>query len=72
MNSIEWLIEELTPSIALQQKYIDKLKEQAQAMHEKEMTEACRKMQIVMDVDFDGDVTFMFSPEDYYKKNYKK
>ena len=28
------------------------------------------KMQIISDVDFDGNVTFMFSPEQYYNKTY--
>jgi hypothetical protein len=37
MTSIEWLIEELTPSIALQQKYIDELKEKAKKMHKQEV-----------------------------------
>jgi hypothetical protein len=46
--------------------------EQAKEMHEKEMVDACHKMQIINDVDFDGNVTFMFSPEDYYKETYKK
>jgi len=40
MNSIEWLIEELTPSIALQQKYIDELKEKAKEMHKVEIEDA--------------------------------
>jgi hypothetical protein len=40
MTSIEWLIEKLTPSIALQQKHIDELKEQAEEMHRKEILEA--------------------------------
>ena len=40
MNSIEWLIEELTPSIALQQKYIDELKEKAKEMHKAEIEDA--------------------------------
>jgi len=28
------------------------------------------KMQIISDVDFDGNVTFMFSPEQYYEETY--
>ena len=31
-TAVEWVIEELTPSITLQQKYIDELKEQAKEM----------------------------------------
>ncbi len=37
-TAVEWLIEKLTPSIALQQKYINELKEQAKEM-EKEQKE---------------------------------
>jgi uncharacterized protein YnzC (UPF0291/DUF896 family) len=40
MTSIEWLIEELTPSIALQQKYIDELKDKAKEMHKVEIIDA--------------------------------
>jgi hypothetical protein len=40
MTSIEWLIEELTPSIALQQKYIDELKDKAKEMHKQEIEDA--------------------------------
>jgi hypothetical protein len=40
MTSIEWLIEELTPSIALQQKYIDELKDKAKKMHQQEIENA--------------------------------
>jgi hypothetical protein len=28
------------------------------------------KMQIISDVDFDGDVTFMFNPKEYYNETY--
>ena len=35
-SSVDWLIEQLTPSISLQQKHIDDLKKQAKAMHKEE------------------------------------
>lgn len=71
MNSIEWFIDQLKKEEGID--FIPtSLIEQAKEMHEKEMVEACRKMQIVMDVDFYGDVTFMFSPKDYHNKTYKK
>jgi hypothetical protein len=38
-TSVDWLIEQLTPSISLQQKHIDDLKEKAKAM-EKEQIES--------------------------------
>lgn len=39
-TAVEWLIEQLTPSISLQQKHIDDLKEQAKAMHKEEIKNA--------------------------------
>jgi hypothetical protein len=37
---VEWLIEQLTPSISLQQKHIDELKEQAKEMEKKQISQA--------------------------------
>jgi FtsZ-binding cell division protein ZapB len=34
MTAVEWLIEQLTPSISLQQKHIDELKEKAKEMEQ--------------------------------------
>jgi hypothetical protein len=39
-TAVEWLIEQLTPSISLQQKYIDELLEQAKAMEKKQIEDA--------------------------------
>ncbi len=39
-TAVEWLIEQLTPSISLQQKYIDELKEQAKEMEKEQMRSA--------------------------------
>jgi hypothetical protein len=36
MIAVEWLIEQLTPSITLQQKYIDDIKEQAMQMEKEQ------------------------------------
>jgi len=63
MTSIEWLIEELTPSIALQQKYIDELKEKAKKMHKGEIIDG------VNDVLAQQDSTYIGIPdlgEQYY------
>jgi len=71
MTSIEWLIEELTPSIALQQKYIDELKEKAKEIHKKEIIDAWN----------DGDYAYFYSKEtgkdfengeQYYNEKFKK
>ncbi|NDD85756.1 hypothetical protein EBZ38_15955 [bacterium] len=40
-TAVEWLIEQLTPSITLQQKYIDELKEQAKAIEEEQIVNDC-------------------------------
>ena len=71
MTSIEWLIEELTPSIALQQKYIDELKEKAKEMHKQEIIDAWN----------DGDYAYFYSKEtgkdfengeQYYNETFNK
>jgi hypothetical protein len=41
-SSVEWLVEQLTPAIALQQKYIDEIKEQATEMHREEIVDALK------------------------------
>ena len=39
-TAVEWLIQELTPAIALQQKYIDELEIKAKEMEKKQIIEA--------------------------------
>jgi hypothetical protein len=39
-------------------------------MEKKQRIQDMSKMQIISDVDFDGDVTFMFNPEQYYEEKY--
>jgi hypothetical protein len=68
MTSIEWLIEELTPSIALQQKYIDELKEKAKEMHKQEIIDAWKMGR------YDSDeivMTETFYAEQYYNQTFK-
>lgn len=38
-TAVDWLIEELTPSISLQQKHIDDLKEKAKEMEKEQQIE---------------------------------
>ena len=38
-TAVDWLIEELTPTITLQQKYIDDIKKQAKEMEKEQMIE---------------------------------
>ena len=39
-TAVEWLIEQLTPSISLQQKHIDNLKEKAKEMEKGQIVDA--------------------------------
>jgi alkylated DNA nucleotide flippase Atl1 len=78
-SSLEWLISQLQKSkdwhrvlnevSQLSSARIDII-EQAKAMHKEEMIEFADKMQIVDDVDFDGNVTFIFNPEQNYNETF--
>ena len=46
-TAVGWLVEQLTPSISLQQKHIDDLKEKAKAMDRQQQKD------ILMDIDLD-------------------
>jgi FtsZ-binding cell division protein ZapB len=39
-TAVDWLIEQLTPSISLQQKHIDELKEKAKEMEKQQIIDA--------------------------------
>ena len=60
-TSVEWLIEQLTPSISLQQKHIDDLKEQAKAMHKEEIMNAFNN----------GYLNHRTNSEQYYNKTFE-
>jgi hypothetical protein len=48
-TAVEWLIDQLTPSISLQQKHIDELKNQAKEMEKEQIIKAidyCRERYI--------------------------
>lgn len=61
-TAVEWLVEQLAPSVSLQQKYIDELLEQAKAMEKEQMDKALTDRYTM------GDLTF----EEYYNKTFKK
>lgn len=46
------------------------IKSEALEMERKQIIDACHKMQIINDVDYCGNVTFIFSPEDYYNETF--
>lgn len=61
-TAVEWLIEQLTPSICLQQKYIDELKEQAKEMHKQEIIDAYK---------FGISDEYVIGSEKYYNETFK-
>ena len=73
-SSVDILCQKLANKLGLQAItfYIDHQEEiaEAKAMHKEEMIQNCAKMQIIDDVDFDGNVTFIFDPEQYYEQTY--
>jgi FtsZ-binding cell division protein ZapB len=64
MTAVEWLIKQLTPSISLQQKHIDELKEKAKQMERQQMCKFAYKCHNHYKVNGD------FKIEDYYEQTY--
>jgi len=61
-TAVEWVIEQLTPSISLQQKHIDDLKEKANKMFEQQIIDAYK----------DAEYNLYLTGEDYFEKTFKK
>ena len=77
-TAVEWLVKKIhekLPSYELlnfdQKFYFSELVKQAKEMEKEQRIQDMSKMQIISDVDFDGNVTFMFSAKDYYNETYK-
>jgi hypothetical protein len=49
-----------------------KLLKQAKEMEEKQIIDFGEKMQLVRDVDFDGNIEFIFNAEQYYNETFKQ
>lgn len=64
-TAVEWLIEQLTPSISLQQKHIDDLKEQAKEMEKQDIMDAWKLGNLST---YLGKST---TAEKYYNNNFK-
>jgi len=64
-TAVEWLVEQLTPAVSLQQKYIDEIKAKAKAMENEQIIEAISKG---WDYYEDGKVRWM--GEQYYNETY--
>jgi hypothetical protein len=74
MTAVEWLWEQIDNAIPYQNiktsQIFSELLEQAKEMDREQRLQDMSKMQIISDVSFDGDVTFMFNPKKYYAKTY--
>jgi hypothetical protein len=53
-TAVEWLKEQLTPSISLQQKYIDEIFDKAKAMEKEQIIDAHDAAYIAMNLAFRG------------------
>ena len=69
MTAVEWLIEQLTPSISLQSKYIQEFKEQALAMEKQQIIDAAN---IPMKDRWYDATKFSNIGEQHYSKTYVK
>jgi len=76
---VDWLIAQLTESghlwITDKPDDMDELSliiKKAKQMEKEQRIQDMSKMQIISDVDFDGNVTFMFNPKEYYNETYSK
>jgi len=79
-TAVEWQFEQLFNSFEKfnngECKFNDYLKrnleirEQAKEMEKQQIIDACNKMQIIQDIDCDGNVTFWFQPEQYYNETF--
>ena len=68
-TAVEWLIEQLTPSISLQQKHIDDLKEQAKEMEKEQISKA---FGVGCQVESTRLIGYHGMAEQYYNETYGK
>ena len=69
LTAVEWLIKELTPSIKLQQKYIDELETKAKEMEKEQIIDA---FNMGME-EFANDTTIqVYQGEQYYNETFNK
>jgi len=69
-TAVQWLVEQLTPSISLQQKYIDELLEQAKAMEKEQIMDAFYQGEN-NSVDYFIPGSEIQESEQYYNETYK-
>jgi hypothetical protein len=71
MTAVEWLQYKISEMERTHYFNLDQLIKQAKEIDKQQRIEDMDKMQIISDVDFDGNVTFIFNPEQYYKETYE-
>jgi hypothetical protein len=70
-TAVEWLIQELRPSIKLQQKYIDELKTKANKMFEQQVIDFTDNYILeCLTCSYNGDPTSLKETEDYYNETF--
>jgi FtsZ-binding cell division protein ZapB len=69
MTAVEWLIEQLTPSISLQQKHIDELKEKAKQMEKEQHKNTWVDGRLADDY-YEKQIFYYESFNDYFKLIY--
>jgi FtsZ-binding cell division protein ZapB len=68
-TAVEWLIEQLTPSISLQQKHIDELKEKAKQMEKQQHKNTWTDSRLRGDL-YQNQIFYYQSFNDYFNLEY--
>jgi hypothetical protein len=72
-TAVQWLMHNIVEDQIIKSKSMNEwidIFEQAKQIDKEQRLQDMSKMQIISDVDFDGDVTFMFKPIEYFEQNY--
>jgi hypothetical protein len=70
-TAVQWLIEQIECRGLITKELREEFK-QAKEMDKKQRLQDMILMQCIKDVDYDGDVTFMFKPIEYFEHKYGK
>lgn len=71
MTAVEWLADKLMYDLWTEME-CKKFIEQAKDMEAQQMINFANKTQTILDVNADGKVTFLFTPEELFEETYKK
>ena len=69
-TAVEWLIDQLTPSISLQQKHIDELKNQAKEMEKEQIISAFNNGEFFASDYYHPNSSSVDGSETYYNETY--